>query len=94
MVEKFTHTSWVRYGKKEALDLFEQLQTEGFRPTEISLTAVLNACSHAGLPDKAIGLFADPKMGKYSEAHCKTLHLCDRCIGTSSSLTRSGMSGT
>ncbi|KAL8153711.1 hypothetical protein V2J09_011471 [Rumex salicifolius] len=32
-----------------ALELFEQLKTEGLRPDEVTLIVTMNACSHAGL---------------------------------------------
>ncbi|KAF9617035.1 hypothetical protein IFM89_033105 [Coptis chinensis] len=41
----------------EALTLFEQMQKEGLKPDGITFTAVLSACSHAGLVDEGLEVF-------------------------------------
>lgn len=49
------------YGKhgyaRKALQLFEQMRQSGIRPTRISFTNVLSACSHAGLVDEGCYYF-------------------------------------
>lgn len=43
-----------RYGdSKEVFMLFEQMQQLGLKPNYVTLLAILNACSHAGLVDEA-----------------------------------------
>lgn len=37
----------------DAIDLFEQMETEGIKPNYVAFMAVLTACSHAGLVDEA-----------------------------------------
>lgn len=37
---------------KEALTLFETMQTAGVRPNELTLTGILSACMHTGLVDE------------------------------------------
>jgi pentatricopeptide repeat protein len=37
----------------EALQVYKQMKTEGFKPNERTFVAVLSACSHAGLVDEA-----------------------------------------
>lgn len=37
----------------DAISLFEQMETEGTKPGYVSFVAILTACSHAGLVDKA-----------------------------------------
>lgn len=48
------------HGRK-ALELFKQMQEEGFEPNHITFTSVLSACSHAGLIDEGRKCFADMK---------------------------------
>ncbi|KAF8406998.1 hypothetical protein HHK36_006119 [Tetracentron sinense] len=43
----------------EALELFKQMQREGLKPDSITFTGVLSACSHAGLVDEGLSVFAD-----------------------------------
>ncbi|XP_043726126.1 pentatricopeptide repeat-containing protein At5g55740, chloroplastic [Telopea speciosissima] len=43
----------------EALALFKKLQEEELEPDGITFTGVLSACSHAGMVDKGLELFAD-----------------------------------
>ncbi|XP_052198587.1 pentatricopeptide repeat-containing protein At1g05750, chloroplastic [Diospyros lotus] len=42
---------------EEALDHFNLMQQEGFKPDGVSFTGALAACSHAGLVDKGLKLF-------------------------------------
>ncbi|XP_010245184.1 PREDICTED: pentatricopeptide repeat-containing protein At4g21065 [Nelumbo nucifera] len=42
---------------KEALELFEELEREGLKPTEITFVGVLYACSHCGMVDEGFGYF-------------------------------------
>ncbi|XP_057953200.1 pentatricopeptide repeat-containing protein At1g05750, chloroplastic [Malania oleifera] len=42
---------------EEALEFFDMMQREGFKPNEVSFTGALTACSHAGLVDKGLWLF-------------------------------------
>ncbi|WVZ92277.1 hypothetical protein U9M48_038355 [Paspalum notatum var. saurae] len=42
---------------QQAIKLFHQMQDEGYKPTRITFIAVLAACSHAGLVDKALHYF-------------------------------------
>lgn len=42
---------------KEALEFFNFMQKEGFKPDGVSFTGALTACSHAGLVDKGLELF-------------------------------------
>ncbi|XP_012089966.1 pentatricopeptide repeat-containing protein At1g05750, chloroplastic [Jatropha curcas] len=44
---------------EEALEYFELMQKEGFRPDGVSFTGALTACSHVGLVDKGLKYFAD-----------------------------------
>eukprot|EP01018_Ginkgo_biloba_P002632 Gb_30097 [translate_table: standard] len=37
---------------KEALDLFEQMQSSGINPSDVTFVCVLSACCHAGLVDE------------------------------------------
>ncbi|XP_022978655.1 putative pentatricopeptide repeat-containing protein At3g23330 [Cucurbita maxima] len=37
----------------DAIDLFEQMETEGIKPNYVAFMSVLTACSHAGLVDEA-----------------------------------------
>ena len=46
---------------KEALDLFKQMQDEGFEPDSTSIVCILTACSHSGLIDDAINIFNSMK---------------------------------
>lgn len=51
--------AYATYGEVEqALKLFQQLQKQGLVPDKQSLGIILNACSHAGLADKAIEIFS------------------------------------
>ncbi|XP_042520249.1 pentatricopeptide repeat-containing protein At5g55740, chloroplastic [Macadamia integrifolia] len=43
----------------EALALFKKLQEEELEPDGITFTGVLSACSHAGMVDKGLQIFAD-----------------------------------
>ncbi|MED6145908.1 Pentatricopeptide repeat-containing protein [Stylosanthes scabra] len=46
------------HGKgREALDWFIQMQKEGIKPTSITFTAILTACSHAGLVEEGKSMF-------------------------------------
>ncbi|XP_027361894.1 pentatricopeptide repeat-containing protein At5g66520 [Abrus precatorius] len=46
------------HGKgKEAIDWFIQMQKAGIKPTSITFTAILTACSHAGLTEEGKSLF-------------------------------------
>lgn len=46
------------HGKgREALDWFIQMQKAGIKPTSITFTAILTACSHAGLIEEGKSLF-------------------------------------
>ncbi|KAK4791255.1 hypothetical protein SAY86_031668 [Trapa natans] len=42
---------------KDAIALFFKMEEEGFRPNEVTLLAVLSACSHGGLVMEAMGCF-------------------------------------
>lgn len=44
---------------KDAIELFFRMEEEGFRPNEVTLLAVLSACSHGGLVMEAMGCFQD-----------------------------------
>lgn len=41
----------------DAISLFEQMEKEGLKPNSVAFVAVLTACSHAGLVDKAWSYF-------------------------------------
>ncbi|XP_020114491.1 putative pentatricopeptide repeat-containing protein At5g40405 [Ananas comosus] len=41
---------------KEALDLFSQMKSAGFKPDSVTLTGVLSACSHAGMVQEGLRL--------------------------------------
>ncbi|CAN6480221.1 unnamed protein product [Victoria cruziana] len=43
---------------KDALALFSQMQSAGVRPNDVSLLAVLCACSHAGMVEEGLSYFA------------------------------------
>ncbi|XP_061342303.1 pentatricopeptide repeat-containing protein At5g66520 [Gastrolobium bilobum] len=46
------------HGKgREALDWFIQMQKAGIKPTSVTFTAILTACSHAGLTEEGKSLF-------------------------------------
>ncbi|CAN6233282.1 unnamed protein product [Urochloa humidicola] len=38
----------------DAIELFEEMRRQGFRPDAVTLTGVLTACSHAGLTDQGL----------------------------------------
>ncbi|KAK7309301.1 hypothetical protein RJT34_05908 [Clitoria ternatea] len=42
---------------REALDWFIQMQKEGIKPTSVTFTAILTACSHAGLTEEGKSQF-------------------------------------
>ncbi|CAH9089816.1 unnamed protein product [Cuscuta epithymum] len=42
---------------KTALELFKEMETEGFAPTEITFVGVLYACSHCGMVDEGFSYF-------------------------------------
>ncbi|KAJ3693280.1 hypothetical protein LUZ60_008760 [Juncus effusus] len=42
---------------KKSLALFQTMQERGFKPNQITFTALLSACSHAGLGQEALSLF-------------------------------------
>ena len=48
----------------EALELMEKMEEEGWSPNEITFTAVLSACSRAGLVEEGRRIFG--KMGEFS----------------------------
>ncbi|KAL5081965.1 hypothetical protein RYX36_010386 [Vicia faba] len=45
----------------EALSFFHSMKKEGFEPNGVSYTGALTACSHAGLIDDGLKIFADMK---------------------------------
>ncbi|KAL4192020.1 hypothetical protein AMTRI_Chr06g170170 [Amborella trichopoda] len=46
------------HGKgKEAIELFENMQKDGFKPNEVTLAGVLSACAHSGLVDEGLNIF-------------------------------------
>ncbi|KAL2942000.1 hypothetical protein RDABS01_030350 [Bienertia sinuspersici] len=49
------------YGKNgivsDSLQLFEEMQNQGFQPNEVTLVSVLSACSHGGLVEKGKEIF-------------------------------------
>ncbi|CAL4967205.1 unnamed protein product [Urochloa decumbens] len=38
----------------DAIELFEEMRSQGFKPDAVTLTGVLTACSHAGLTDQGL----------------------------------------
>ncbi len=50
---------------KEAVLFYEQMQQQGIRPNEVTFTAVLNACSHSGLVERALTLLSQLKAGLF-----------------------------
>ncbi|PIA40685.1 hypothetical protein AQUCO_02400030v1 [Aquilegia coerulea] len=46
---------------KEALQLFTQMQEQGFEPNHITYTSLLSACSHSGLTEEGRKCFKDMK---------------------------------
>ncbi|KAI3425690.1 uncharacterized protein J3R85_009998 [Psidium guajava] len=42
----------------EALDLFQEMLKDGFKPNRITFVSVLSACSHAGLVEEGFGYFS------------------------------------
>ncbi|KAM1149802.1 hypothetical protein ACFX15_029461 [Malus domestica] len=46
---------------EEALDFFNLMQKEGFKPDGVSFTGALTACSHAGLVDEGLRYFGNMK---------------------------------
>ncbi|XP_057825107.2 pentatricopeptide repeat-containing protein At3g12770 isoform X1 [Cryptomeria japonica] len=52
---------------KQALTLFHQMQNDGMEPDEVTFTAILSACSHAGLVDEGRQYF-----NQISHKYCMT----------------------
>ncbi|MCO5581078.1 hypothetical protein L7F22_034954 [Adiantum nelumboides] len=49
---------WAQHGYgKEALSLFQQMQLEGFKPDELTLSSILIGCSYAGLVEEGCFCF-------------------------------------
>lgn len=46
---------------EEALEFFDLMQKQGFKPDGVSFTGALTACSHAGLVDEGLMFFDDMK---------------------------------
>lgn len=46
---------------EEALEFFDSMQKEGFKPDGVSFTGALTACSHAGLVDEGLMFFDNMK---------------------------------
>ena len=67
----------------EALALFKHLQKEGIEPDSITFTSILSACSHAGLVNEGLNLFADMvskhKMNPIMEHYGCVVSLLSRC---------------
>jgi pentatricopeptide repeat protein len=51
------HAQWGR--GREAMNCFDQMQSEGIAPNDITFLSLLNACSHSGLMHQAQMLFVD-----------------------------------
>jgi pentatricopeptide repeat protein len=51
-------TSCSQHGRGlEALDLFNEMKNEGFKPNDVTFIGVLAACSHAGLVEEGLSYF-------------------------------------
>ncbi|KAL5557315.1 hypothetical protein UlMin_039551 [Ulmus minor] len=48
---------------KEALDWFTEMQSEGIKPNSVTFTAILTACSYAGMVDEGKVLFESMEAG-------------------------------
>lgn len=46
----------------DSLQLFEDMQEQGFQPNEVTLVCVLSACSHGGLVEQAMKFFRSMKV--------------------------------
>ncbi|GER25469.1 pentatricopeptide repeat-containing protein [Striga asiatica] len=59
---------------REALDLFEAMQKDGFAPDDFTILAVMSACSHAGLVDEGRCFFES--MAGFYGLEPKIEHYC------------------
>uniref|UniRef100_A0A7N0V2G9 Pentatricopeptide repeat-containing protein n=1 Tax=Kalanchoe fedtschenkoi TaxID=63787 RepID=A0A7N0V2G9_KALFE len=67
-----------------AISLFDQMVSSGVKPNEITFTAALHACSHAGLVDKGLSLF------KFLAEECRTTPRMDHYACVVDMLGRAG----
>jgi pentatricopeptide repeat protein len=59
---------------REALKHFEWMCEEGVQPDDITFICLLSACSHAGLVDEGMHLYAS-MIRPYNSCKIGTLHL-------------------